>query len=113
VLGVTLGALLIFSAAWLGTHVVTETALSLFWNASSGMALLMLGLQASRILTIGGVLLLASALVAGFYPDWLYSILAAGMMFGFIGPGLIFAVHNPPDLGAATIQEDRYVSLDL
>src|SRR5262245_29544341 len=74
---------------WLGVlsilsgigEVISERVMCLLWNAGVSMALLILGLQASPAMTAGGLVLLASVLVATFDPGRFYLWLSVGMLF--------------------------------
>jgi hypothetical protein len=98
----TLLLLLLLSAA---TNVIPEAAVAVFWNAGLAMAFLILGLQASRLLTGAGLTLLGSVVIGSFFPFWLYGCLAAGMLVGCVIPGLVHAFRKPdiPDIGAQTL----------
>jgi hypothetical protein len=73
---------------------VPTQAIAIFWNAALAMGLLIVGLQASRILTAGGAALFVSALTASFYPRQLYLCLALGVLAGMVLPGLALAYHG-------------------
>lgn len=78
--------------------VLTPEAMAIFWNAGLAIGLLIVGMQASRILTAGGVALFVSAVVAGFYPQIEYLCLACGLLFGMVIPGLVL-ILRPGDRG--------------
>ncbi len=69
--------------------VVPAAAMALFWSAGFSIALLVVGLQASRPLLVGGVALLAATGVAGLVPPWFHGTLALGWAAGFVLPGLV------------------------
>lgn len=94
VFGVTLGTLGLLSFVSALPRAIPEPALCLFCNAGLGMALLILGLQAERVLTFGGMALLVSVVVASLQPDQLYGVLGAGMVLGYIGPALVFSIRS-------------------
>jgi serine/threonine protein kinase len=73
--------------------VLSPESMGIFWNAGLAMGLTIVGVQASRILTAGGVTLFASAVIANFYPGKVYLLLAAGIVFGMIVPGLILTLQ--------------------
>ncbi len=73
--------------------VLSPESMGIFWNAGLAMGLTIVGVQASRILTAGGVALFASAVMANFYPGKVYLLLAAGMVSGMIVPGLILTLQ--------------------
>jgi hypothetical protein len=68
--------------------------IAMFWNTALGMAMLIVGIQASRWLTAGGVALVGSAVLANFMPRYLYSCLAAGVLLGMVMPGAALAYRG-------------------
>ena len=74
--------------------VVTPEPMAIFWNAGLAIGLLIVGFQATRCLTGGGIALFASAVAASFYPHIEYLCLAAGILGGMVIPGLILAVQR-------------------
>jgi tRNA A-37 threonylcarbamoyl transferase component Bud32 len=74
--------------------VVTPEPMAIFWNAGLAIGFLIVGFQATRVLTGGGIALFASAVAASFYPRHEYLCLAAGMLGGMVIPGLILAVQR-------------------
>jgi serine/threonine protein kinase len=68
--------------------------IAMFWNTALGMAMLIVGIQASRWLTAGGVALVGSAVLANFMPRYLYSCLAAGVLLGMVIPGAALAYRG-------------------
>jgi hypothetical protein len=91
VITVVVGALTIVSQI---LRVIQPAAMAIFWNAALAMGLLIVGLQASRLLTAGGVALFVSAVSAAFDPRRLYTHLALGVLAGMVIPGLILAFHR-------------------
>jgi hypothetical protein len=91
VITVALGTLTIASAV---TKFVPPHAMAVFWNTGLAIGLLAVGLQANRIMTAGGVVLLVSALGASVVAEWAYLSLAAGMLGGMVIPGVIFAIQK-------------------
>jgi len=73
-------------------RVVPFRAMALFWCVSYSIALLVVGIQASRPLWIGGLIMLLASSVASFFPGWFDGILALGWAAGFVGPGLVLAL---------------------
>lgn len=69
--------------------VVSPESMGIFWNAGLAIGLTIVGVQASRILTAGGIVLFASAVIASFYPDIVYLCLAGGILLGMVVPGLV------------------------
>jgi tRNA A-37 threonylcarbamoyl transferase component Bud32 len=79
---------------------ITPEPMAIFWNAGLAIGLLIVGLQASRVLTAGGIMLFASAVAASYDPPREYLYLAAGVLGGMVIPGLVLAVRrsHPPAL---------------
>jgi len=73
-------------------RIVPFRAMALFWCVSYSIALLVVGIQASRPLWIGGFIMLIASSVASFFPEWFDGILAAGWAVGFVGSGLVLAL---------------------
>jgi hypothetical protein len=73
--------------------VITPEAMAIFWNAGLAVGLLVVGVQASRVLTAGGIALFASAILANFFPEAEYLYLAAGMLLGLVIPGLVLLLR--------------------
>ena len=79
-----------------GQHtVVPAKAMALFWIAGFSMALLIVGIQASRVLLTGGAALLTASIMAPLIPTWFDGILALGWASGFVGPGIVLAFGRP------------------
>ena len=72
---------------------LTPEDMAIFWNAGLAMGLLIVGTQASRMLTAGGVALFASAILASFYPQVEYFVLAGGVLLGMVVPGLMLTLR--------------------
>jgi hypothetical protein len=85
---VVLGTLTVVSAV---RHTIAPEPMAIFWIAGLATGLLIVGLQASRLMTAGGVALLASVIAAVTYPRFVYLCLAGGLLAGIVIPGLIFA----------------------
>lgn len=69
--------------------VIPARAMSLFWSGSISIALLVVGIQASRPLMAGGMALVAASAVAGFVPAWFSGTLAVGWLAGLVVPGIV------------------------
>ena len=69
--------------------VIPVTAMSLFWSGSISIALLVVGIQASRPLLAGGIALLAASALASFVPAWFSGTLALGWLAGLVVPGFV------------------------
>ncbi|HYP07485.1 MAG TPA: serine/threonine-protein kinase [Bryobacteraceae bacterium] len=89
---VVVGVLTIVSQ--LRRETLTPEVIAIFWNAALAMGMLIVGLQASRLLTAGGLALFVSSAAASFYPRDLYTCLAAGVLAGMVVPGLALAYHG-------------------
>jgi serine/threonine protein kinase len=68
--------------------------MAMFWIVALGMAMLIVGIQASRWLTAGGVALVASAVLANLMPRHMYSCLGAGVLLGMVTPGAALAYQG-------------------
>ena len=74
-------------------HTVVPTkAMALFWSVGFTMALLIVGIQSSRVLLAGGTALLMASIAAPLIPDWFHGLLALGWAVGFVGPGVVLAL---------------------
>lgn len=81
--------------------VVPIKAMSLFWCAGFSIALLVIGIQASRPLWVGGVIMVAAAIAASLTPAWFDGVLALGWALGFVGPGIALALEKSDGRTAA------------
>lgn len=90
---ITVGIGLLTLASALRRTVEAE-ALAMFWSTGLAVGMVIVGLQASRLMTGGGVALFASALVANWFPDTVYLCLAAGMVAGMVLPGLVLVLQR-------------------
>lgn len=100
VFGVVFGVLLVANFA--GQHVVIPyRAMALFWGFGLAMALLIVGLQASRPLLVGGLALLAASAAACRVADGFHLLLATGWLTGMILPGLFLAWRSRRGRAAA------------
>ena len=86
--GVALAVALLLNVTAQDT-VIPATGMSLFWSGSISIALLVIGIQASRPLLAGGVALLAASALAGFVPSWFSGTLALGWLGGLVVPGIV------------------------
>ncbi|MDE2880476.1 MAG: hypothetical protein OXP70_01345, partial [Acidobacteriota bacterium] len=64
-------------------------AMSLFWAGGMSIALLVVGVQASRPLLMGGTALLAAAAFATLVPAWFHGTLALGWVAGLVVPAIM------------------------
>ena len=69
--------------------VIPVNAMALFWSGSISIALLVVGLQASRPLLAGGIALLGASALAGYVPGWFSGTLALGWLAGLVAPGIV------------------------
>lgn len=72
---------------------ITPQAMAIFWIAGLAIGLLIVGVQASRVLTAGGIALFVSAIIASFFPQIEYLCLAGGVIFGLVIPGLLIVLR--------------------
>ena len=91
VIAIVLGAITVVSA-W--RRFLPAEVVAVFWNAGLSVGLLVVGLQASRLMMLGGVALLVSAVLAMVDAGSLYVWLAGGMLTGMVIPGLIFTMQG-------------------
>jgi hypothetical protein len=98
---VVAGILQLISIVNAFSHAVPDTAIALLWNTGVAIWFLAIGLQAARILALGGVALVGSMIPALLYPEWLYAWLGAGLVAGVITPGVVLGFRKPMlrDLG--------------
>jgi serine/threonine protein kinase len=106
---VVLGILQLITLVNAFTGALPDRAVALLWSAGLATCLLIIGLQASRVLTIGGLVLVLSITAALLDAKLFYGWLAAGVGAGVCVPGLILGVSQPAtrDLG----EDDRFVTL--
>lgn len=81
--------------------VIPFRAMALFWCVGFSIALLVVGIQASRPLWIGGVIMVAASVTASHIPGWFDGILALGWVLGFVGPGVVLALERTDGRTAA------------
>ena len=101
VFSVVFGVLILVNVSAQHT-VVPLRAMALFWSAGFSIALLVVGIQASRPLLGGGVAMVAASITASLVPSWFDGILALGWAIGLAGPGLALALEKS-DGRASTI----------
>jgi hypothetical protein len=90
VFSVVLGVLLI--ASFSAQHrVIPYEGIALFWSFGLAMAALIVGLEASRPLLLGGAVLVVASVAACLVPDWFSGLLAAGWLAGLAAPGFVLA----------------------
>lgn len=94
VFSVVLAVLLVANLA--AQHrVVPYEGMALFWSFGLAMALLIVGIEASRTVLLGGLALIAASVAACFVPGWLNGLLAVGWLAGMVAPGLVLAWRRP------------------
>ena len=86
--GVALAVALLLNVTAQDT-VIPARAMPLFWAGSISIALIVVGIQASRPLMVGGMALLAASALAGFIPGWFSGTLALGWLAGLVVPGIL------------------------
>ena len=82
-------------------RVVPLRAMALFWCVGFSIAMLVIGIQASRPLWVGGLIMVVAGIVASLAPAWFDGILALGWMLGFVGPGVVLALEGSDGRAAA------------
>jgi hypothetical protein len=82
----------LFAVSVAAHDIIPARASALFWSAGFSTALLIVGLQASRPLLIGGIALLAACVAACLIPGWFDGLLALGWAIGFAGSGILLAL---------------------
>ena len=90
VFGVVFAVLMLINLT-MQDRVVPFRAMALFWCVAYSIALLVVGIQSSRPLWVGGMILLFASVTAGFVPAWFDGVLALGWALGFVGPGVVLA----------------------
>lgn len=81
--------------------IIPLRAMALFWCVGFSIALLVIGIQASRPLWVGGLIMVAAGIVASLAPAWFDGILALGWTLGFVGPGVVLALQGSDGRAAA------------
>ena len=87
---VVFGVLLLASIT-LQHRVVPYEAMGIFWGLGFAIVLIVAGLEASRPLLIGGLLLLTACVATAWLPSFLNGLLALGWFTGMVLPGLVLA----------------------
>jgi hypothetical protein len=87
VLWISLGVAF-FSDA-LGFHIFTTWASSAIWNVAAAIVLLFIAVHGNRRALVCGIIVLASIAAANFLPAITGYVLAAGLLFGYAGFGLV------------------------
>jgi hypothetical protein len=67
---------------------------SALWTLGGAIITVYVGMHGSRAAMLGGIVLLASLIVASFVPAYCGWILAAGMLLGYAGFGIAAMVHD-------------------
>lgn len=78
-----------FVSDFIGSHIFTQWALSAIWTVAASIVLLFIAIHGNRRAMIGGIIMIASLAVANFEIAYAGYALAAGMLFGYAGFGLM------------------------
>jgi hypothetical protein len=81
--------------------VVPLRAMALFWCVGFSIGLLIIGIQASRPLWVGGLAMIAACVAASQIPGWFDGLLALEWALGFAGPGVVLALESTDGRTAA------------
>jgi len=100
VFSVVFGVILIVNLTAQHT-VVPARAMAVFWAAGLSIAMLIVGLQASRVLLAGGLALLGVNVAACFVLAWFDGLQALGWTLGFVVPGIVLALDKSNGRAAA------------
>ena len=73
----------------IGAHLFANWASSAIWNVAGSIVLFFIALHGNRRAMIGGIIMIASLAVANFEYAYAGYALAAGMLFGYAGFGLM------------------------
>ena len=87
---VVFGVLLLASII-LQHKVVPYEAIGIFWGLGFAIALIVVGIEASRLLLAGGLLLLLACLSTAWFPGFFNGLLAFGWFAGMVLPGVVLA----------------------
>jgi hypothetical protein len=87
VLWISLGVA--FFADAFGFHIFTTWASSAVWNIAAAIVLFFIAVHGNRRALVCGIIVLVSVAAANFLPTITGYVLAAGMLFGYAGFGLI------------------------
>ena len=83
-----------FVGGVLATNIFTQWAQSAIWSLCIAVPLLFIGVQGQRYALAGGVVLLASVVVANYTPHTVGVTLAIGDLIGYAGAGLAFELQR-------------------
>lgn len=81
--------------------VVPAQGMAVFWAAGLSIAMLIVGLQASRVLLVGGLALLAANVAACSVLGWFDGLQALGWTLGLVVPGVVLALEESHGRAAA------------
>ena len=84
-------AVMLLASLTLQHRVLPYEAIAIFWGLSFAIALIVTGLEASRLLLAGGLVLLAACIATAWLPDFFSGLLALGWLAGMAVPGIILA----------------------
>ncbi|MDQ6823795.1 MAG: hypothetical protein M3Z07_04810 [Candidatus Eremiobacteraeota bacterium] len=83
-----------FVGGVLASNIFTQWAQSAIWSLCIATPLLFIGVQGQRYALAGGVVLLASVVVANYTPHTVGLTLAVGDLIGYAGAGLAFELQR-------------------
>ncbi len=86
----------VFVAALCQPHVFTGWSASAIWSLGGAISLLVSGFFGDRRALCGGLILLASMLVANYVPSITGYALAAGFFAGYVGSGILYVLGSNP-----------------
>ena len=84
-------AVMLLASLTLQHSVVPYEAMAVFWGLGFAIALIVTGLETSRPLLAGGLVLLAACIATAWLPDFFSGLLALGWFAGMVLPGIVLA----------------------
>lgn len=84
-------AVMLLASFTLQHRVVPYEAMGVFWGLGFAIALIVAGLEASRLLLAGGLVMLAACIATAWLPGFFNGLLALGWFAGMVLPGTVLA----------------------